>query len=67
MNIWYNCQTVIIRWRTSLTPEFVTGLIVLETVKAPSGNKYPYVIETVYSEFNSGAWLVDLDVFKPSC
>jgi hypothetical protein len=24
-------------------------------------------IETVYSEFNSGAWLVNLNVFTPTC
>lgn len=53
------------RWRTTVAPnatEPVTGLIVLETVEAPAdyagGNQW--LIQTVYSEFNSGAWLVDI-------
>jgi len=64
--VWYNCDNVFLRWRTALTPEFVTGIIVMETVPAPAGSKYPWLINTVYSEFNSGAWLVDLGVFVPS-
>jgi len=71
LNVWYNCDTVFLRWRTTLNftnpaPEFVTGIIVLETTAAP-GNAQPWLINTVYSEFNSGAWLVDLGVFVPNC
>lgn len=56
------------RWRTTVAAnatETVTGIIVLETVEAPpdySGSE-EYLIQTVYSEFNSGAWLVDLGKF----
>jgi len=67
LNLWYNCDTVFLRWRTALTPEFVTGIIVLETTQAPAGAEYPWLINTVYSEFNSGAWLVDLGSFTPNC
>ncbi|KAK0347340.1 hypothetical protein LTR02_013837 [Friedmanniomyces endolithicus] len=71
LNVWYNCDTVILRWRTTLNfttpaPEFVTGIIVLETTAAPGGAQ-PWLINTVYSEFNSGAWLVDLGTFVPNC
>jgi hypothetical protein len=55
------------RWRTALTPEFVTGIIVLETKYSAKDKSEPFLIKTVYSEFNSGAWLVDLNVFTPSC
>lgn len=44
----------------------VTGIIVLEAVPSVSSKQYAWQIEAVYSEFNSGAWLVNLDVFKPS-
>ena len=57
------------RWRTTVqagAPEFVTGIIVMETTYQKSTSE-PYLINTVYSEFNSGAWLVDLGVFTPSC
>ncbi|KAK3109518.1 hypothetical protein LTR53_017148 [Teratosphaeriaceae sp. CCFEE 6253] len=71
LNVWYNCDTVFLRWRTTLdfttpAPEFVTGIIVLETTSA-AGSAQPWLINTVYSEFNSGAWLVDLGVFVPNC
>jgi hypothetical protein len=49
-----------------LTPEEVTGIIVMET-KYQKSTSEPFLIKTVYSEFNSGAWLVDLNVFTPSC
>jgi hypothetical protein len=54
------------RWRSAQTPEEVTGIVVMETqYTGKSAN--PYKIKTVYSEFNSGAWLVNLGVFTPSC
>jgi hypothetical protein len=46
-----------------MSPTNITGIIVLETTKAD--NNGPWLINTVYSEFNSGAWLVDLGIFKP--
>lgn len=70
LNVWHNCDTVTMRWR-STTPgtvqpeEQVTGIVVMETTF--KGGSEPWLIETVYSEFNSGAWLYDLGVFKPSC
>lgn len=41
------------------------GLVILETIPAEEGNQYPYRVHTIYSEFNSAAWLVNLGVFKP--
>ena len=72
LNRWYNCNTVIIRWKSSapgtVSPEQqVTGIIVLETVKNMHGGAEPWKIKEVFSEFNSGAWLYDLGVFVPSC
>ncbi|KAL5372254.1 hypothetical protein DPSP01_013650 [Paraphaeosphaeria sporulosa] len=69
LKIWYNCNTVTLRWR-SVAPGFVqpeqqvTGLIVLETTR--SKGEEPFLIQTVYSEFNSGAWLYDLGIFVPT-
>jgi hypothetical protein len=60
LNLWYNCDTVFLRWRTALTPEFVTGIAVIETVPAPAGSEYAWLLNTLNSEFNVGAWLVDL-------
>lgn len=65
LNLWYACTgPVVIRWRSAQSPEEVTGNIVMETVRG-NGSE-PWLINTVYSEFNSGAWLVDLGVFVPS-
>lgn len=65
LDIWHNCNTVFIRWETTNTANItnvkpVVGLINMQTCKAPQGNKYPYYIDTVYSEFDSGAWLQNL-------
>lgn len=49
-----------------MTPQFVTAFIAIETVRATRGAE-TWLINTVYSEFNSGAWLVDLGVFQPIC
>ncbi|KAH9834695.1 S-adenosyl-L-methionine-dependent methyltransferase, partial [Teratosphaeria destructans] len=66
LNLWYNCDNVFLRWRSTMSPEIVTGIIILETTKADASSAQPWLIDTVYSEFNSGAWLVDLGVFTPS-
>jgi hypothetical protein len=73
LNLWHNCDTVIIRWTTpnpgTVSPEEeVTGIIVIEAVRNPNvGSSEPWLIQTVFSEFNSGAWLYDLGVFVPNC
>jgi len=74
LKMWHNCDTVMLRWRAKsglgpITPnEIVTGIIVIETAHNPKKNAaQPWLIDTVYSEFNSGAWLYDLGVFKPNC
>jgi len=66
LEIWHSCDTVIIRWETTNTAPIanvrpVVGLISMETCKAPQGNEYPYWIDTVYSEFDAGAWLANLE------
>jgi len=77
LKVWHNCDTVTLRWR-SPTPnpgpgpapaaqEQVTGIVVLETAFNGYDSAQPFLIETIYSEFNSGAWLYDLEVFQPNC
>lgn len=44
----------------------MTGIILMETVYTGDSTN-PWKIDTVYSEFNSGAWLVDIGVFTPTC
>ncbi|KAK0872160.1 hypothetical protein LTR87_012556 [Friedmanniomyces endolithicus] len=66
LNMWHSCDTVIIRWETTNTANItgvrpVVGLISMETVEAPTGNLYPYQISTVYSEFDSAAWLANIE------
>lgn len=45
----------------------VVGIAVLETELAESNNPlgYKYRIHTLYSEFNTAAWLVNNGVFTP--
>jgi hypothetical protein len=65
LNIWHSCDTVNIRWETTNTAFIsssrpVVGMIAMEVSQAPQGNEYPYWIDTVYSEFDAGAWLSNL-------
>ncbi|KAK3703786.1 hypothetical protein LTR37_014232 [Vermiconidia calcicola] len=66
LNLWHTCETVIVRWRSAQEPQIVTGNIVLET-KYTGNEAVPYKISHSYSEFNSGAWLVNDGVFVPTC
>ena len=60
LNIWNNCNTVILRWRsvepavgvpTEVFPEEpVTGIVVLEVVPNPASTSQPWQIQTTYSE-----------------
>lgn len=63
--IWYSCDSVTIRWTSDNTApgtnvKPVVGLIVMTTIEAPAGSLHPFIIDTVYSEFDSGAWLQNL-------
>jgi len=65
LNLWHTCDTVIIRWVTTNTapipePKPVVGLISMEVIPNSNGTGKPYLIDTVYSEFDAGAWLQNL-------
>ncbi|KAK4569858.1 25S rRNA (adenine2142-N1)-methyltransferase [Recurvomyces mirabilis] len=77
LNVWHNCDTVTVRWRGPLpnpgpippppaVQEQVTGIIVLETSFNGWQSAQQFLIQTIYSEFNSGAWLYDLGIFTPA-
>jgi hypothetical protein len=70
LKTWNNCNAVTLRWLSKgpgQEPQQVTGIIVLEVVKNTAKNPpQKWLIKTVYSEFNSGAWLVNLGVFTPT-
>lgn len=62
----HTCTSVVVRWLSKgegQEPQQVTGIVVLETVNSNSS----WLIKTVYSEFNSGAWLVNIGLFEPEC
>jgi len=46
--------------------EQVTGIAVLETAFNGWNAAQPFLIGRIWSEFNSGAWLYDLGVYKPA-
>lgn len=56
--------------RTQRVPFLITsqpapGIAILHTIPA-TDNEYGFRIETLYSEFNAAAWLVNLGVFTPA-
>lgn len=65
LGLWYNSNAVTIRWKTTNTVNLtdakpVVGIIVMDVVKSIDSNLYPYQISQVFSEFDSGAWLQNL-------
>lgn len=60
-------RQVTMRWKVVLHPQEVIGVTALETEKAPKGSQNDWLISGVFSEFNAGAWLVDLGVYVPTC
>lgn len=59
LSVWNTCNTAIARWETTATGiRPVVGNLILEVV-AGNGTE-PWVIGTVYSEFDSGAWLQNI-------
>ncbi|KAF2773363.1 hypothetical protein EJ03DRAFT_371290 [Teratosphaeria nubilosa] len=74
--IWHNCDRIVsMRWKTVRSGQGqkteaaaipVVGTAILATVPAEAGNLYNYRIKTLYSEFNTAAWLVNNGVFKPA-
>jgi len=43
----------------------VIGNVIMQVVPAEAGAKYRFRVKTLYSEFNSAAWLVNMGTFKP--
>jgi hypothetical protein len=65
LNLWHTCDSVIIRWVTTNTapipePKPVVGLISMEVIPNSNSTGKPWLIDTVYSEFDAGAWLQNL-------
>ncbi|RMY97992.1 hypothetical protein D0862_07790 [Hortaea werneckii] len=66
-NIWYNCDTVTVRWLSAQEPLPVVGISVLHTTCSENlASPVPYQIDQIWAEFDSGAWLVNLGVLKPA-
>ncbi|KAK4896195.1 hypothetical protein LTR27_005716 [Elasticomyces elasticus] len=65
--LWHTCKLVVLRWRFFKAPLIITGIMALETVPAPPNATFPWLIETAYSEFDSGSYLVGLGFLIPDC
>jgi len=66
LNMEYSCTSVTIRWKTTNTapipsPRPVVGLILLDAEPSTSERQYPWIVKTVYSEFDAAAWLQNLE------
>ena len=77
LNLWFTCTAVIVRLMsndpgrgvsTKAASEPVVGISVLDVGYNAQANSTAdqWLIDTIYAEFNAGAWLVDIGVFKPS-
>ncbi|KAM3423014.1 hypothetical protein BST61_g487 [Cercospora zeina] len=68
LNVWHDCTNVIARWKFDIQPQQVQGIAVLGTVCNEGANRRqePYLINNIYSEFNTGAFLVFQNEFTPT-
>ena len=66
LQVWHSCDTITFRWYSPQTPNNVTGIVLLETVPNPIDSSPKRIVKTVYSEFNSVAWLVNTGALVPS-
>ncbi|EXJ73130.1 uncharacterized protein Z519_03557 [Cladophialophora bantiana CBS 173.52] len=55
----FNCDTISFRWLAGLQPQPVKGITVLKASNS-QGQKDTWQISTIYTEFNSIAWLEDI-------
>lgn len=75
IRVWPGCRHVAMRWKTGKSANGhltevddipVHGHVIIDVVPAEAGNRFNWRIKNIWSEFNSGAWLVNLGVFKPA-
>jgi len=65
-DIFNDCASVTVRWETTNTAPIpdvrpVVGIIVLRAEPAPANSRTPWLIKEVFSEFDSAAWLQNLE------
>ncbi|KAK4505983.1 hypothetical protein PRZ48_003948 [Zasmidium cellare] len=77
LNVYHDCTNVFVRWKfdqTVQSPQQVQGISVLGTTLNTDLTKLltqPYLIKTVYAEFNVGAFITNLGYYHgtppPTC
>ena len=55
----FNCDTIAFRWNVTLPPNPVKGITILKASNS-QGQKNTWQISTIFTEFNSIAWLQDI-------
>ena len=65
LDLWHTCDTVIVRHELfpclrGANPRPIVGMLYMRTTPAPVGNRFPYYIQTIYSEFDVVTYLTDL-------
>jgi hypothetical protein len=64
---WTACDVITVRWESDQSPQPVVGISVLHTKFTGNlANPSLWSINEVWAEFDSGAWLVNLGILKPS-
>lgn len=71
----YSCREVFVHWMIPMEPgtlgatqvasETVRGVALIETVRAPEGAPFPWLIRELLYEFNSLAYAVNLGMYRP--
>ncbi|CAK3812308.1 Hypothetical predicted protein [Lecanosticta acicola] len=65
-NTFHDCTNVFIRWKFTVKPQQVQGIAILQTIpnpKSPDNQQQPFLIDNVFSEFNTGAFITNLGYY----
>ncbi|KAK3684695.1 hypothetical protein LTR37_020025 [Vermiconidia calcicola] len=62
-NVFWNCERIFVRWRSELENQQVQGISIILPERNPNNDtEVPWLIKTVFAEFNTGAWIANFDI-----
>ncbi|KAK4542144.1 hypothetical protein LTR36_006991 [Oleoguttula mirabilis] len=65
-NVWFNCDTITVRWKSAQSPQPVIGISVFHTVYKWANKPVPFLIDEIWGEFDSASWLENLGILVPA-
>ncbi|KAK3711113.1 hypothetical protein LTR37_009900 [Vermiconidia calcicola] len=62
-HVFWNCERVFVRWVSPLENQQVQGISIILPEKNPRNDSaVPWLIKTVFAEFNTGSWVANFHI-----